>query len=215
RTAPPYNHFTQIGDPVLRLQSEQVSSEQLDSKEIHDIVQQMVQVLRHYDCVGIAAPQIGVPLRIIAMEFHEGKRQQFTPEVYAQRKMSTLPLAVSLPSIILTLITLKCAYLQVFINPTLELLGEEQNTHPEGCMSVRGYSAEVERYDRVRISGIGMLGTPSVLELSGWSARIAQHEMDHLNGIIYIDRMIVSSFMCNTWQKINEAGGCAAIEFQK
>ncbi|XP_017849949.1 peptide deformylase, mitochondrial [Drosophila busckii] len=196
RTAPPYNHFTQIGDPVLRLQSEQVSSEQLDSKEIHDIVQQMVQVLRHYDCVGIAAPQIGVPLRIIAMEFHEGKRQQFTPEVYAQRKMSTLPLAV-------------------FINPTLELLGEEQNTHPEGCMSVRGYSAEVERYDRVRISGIGMLGTPSVLELSGWSARIAQHEMDHLNGIIYIDRMIVSSFMCNTWQKINEAGGCAAIEFQK
>lgn len=95
RTVPPYNHFTQIGDPVLRIRAEEVQPECVDSQEITGIVDQMVKVLRHYDCVGVAAPQLGVPLRIIAMEFREEKREQFTPEVYQQRKMSTLPLSVS------------------------------------------------------------------------------------------------------------------------
>lgn len=95
RSAPPYNHFTQIGDPVLRQRSELVPLELIGSQKINDVVNQMVAVLRHYDCVGVAAPQLGVPLRIIAMEFRAGKQQQFTPETYEQRKMSTLPLAVS------------------------------------------------------------------------------------------------------------------------
>lgn len=82
-------------------------------------------------------------------------------------------------------------------------------------MSVRGFSAQVARYDRVRISGIGKLGTPVELELDGWSARIAQHEMDHLNGVVYIDRMDVSTFNCITWQQINVAGGRAHISFDK
>ncbi|EDV91285.1 peptide deformylase, mitochondrial [Drosophila grimshawi] len=195
-TAPPYNHFTQIGDPVLRLCAEEVSAERIASQEIKDIVEQMVKVLRHYDCVGVAAPQLGVPMRIIVMEFREGKREQFTPEVYEERKMSHLPLTI-------------------FINPQIEIISDKQHTHPEGCMSVRGYSAKVSRYDRVRVTGIGILGTPSELELVGWSARIAQHEMDHLNGIVYIDRMDVSSFTCITWQQINATGGRAVISFEK
>ncbi|EDW67134.1 peptide deformylase, mitochondrial [Drosophila virilis] len=196
RTVPPYNHFTQIGDPVLRVRAEEVPPERLDSHEINDIVDQMVKVLRHYDCVGVAAPQLGVPLRIIVMEFREGKRAQFTAEDYEQRKMSPLPLSV-------------------FINPKIEIITDAQHTHPEGCMSVRGFSGQVARYDRVRVTGIGMLGTPSELELVGWSARIAQHEMDHLNGIIYVDRMDVSSFTCINWPQINASGGRAVIAFDK
>lgn len=107
------------------------------------------------------------------------------------------------------------AYQQVFINPEIEIINDEQNTHPEGCMSVRGFSARVSRYDRVRVVGVGMLGTPPELELEGCSARIAQHEIDHLNGIVYIDRMDVSSFSCVTWKQINEAGGRAVIPFDK
>lgn len=107
------------------------------------------------------------------------------------------------------------AYPQVFINPEIEIINDEQHTHPEGCMSVRGFSARVARYDRVRVVGVGMLGTPAELELEGWSARIAQHEMDHLNGIVYVDRMDVSSFTCVTWKQINEAGGRAVIPFDK
>ncbi|XP_034486246.1 peptide deformylase, mitochondrial [Drosophila innubila] len=196
RTAPPYNHFTQIGDPVLRQCAEEVAEDRIDSQEINDVVEQMVNVLRHYDCVGVAAPQLGLPLRMIVMEFREDKRERFPKEIYEQRKMSTLPLTV-------------------FINPKMEIISETKHTHLEGCMSVRGYSAQVARYDRVRITGIGKLGTPSELDLEGWSARIAQHEMDHLNGIVYIDRMDVSSFNCITWQQINAAGGRANIPFDK
>ncbi|KAM8705905.1 hypothetical protein ACLKA7_010237 [Drosophila subpalustris] len=196
RSAPPYNHFTQIGDPVLRQRAVEVAADRVDSQEINDIVEQMVNVLRHYDCVGVAAPQLGVPLRMLVMEFREDKRERFLPEIYEQRKMSTLPLAV-------------------FINPEMEIISEIRHTHLEGCMSVRGFSAEVARYDRVRISGIGKLGTPSDMLLEGWNARIAQHEMDHLNGIIYVDRMDVSSFNCVTWQKINAAGGREVISFDK
>ncbi|XP_052855149.1 peptide deformylase, mitochondrial [Drosophila gunungcola] len=193
---PPYRHFTQIGDPVLRQVAEEVPPERIDTKEIDQIIDRMVKVLRHYDCVGVAAPQIGIPLRIIVMEFREGKKEQFKPEIYKARKMSTMPLAV-------------------FVNPELEIISSQVNTHPEGCMSVRGYSAEVQRYDKVRIRGIGKLDTPSEMELEGWSARIAQHEVDHLNGTIYVDRMDVSSFKCVSWEQVNAAEGRSAIWFHK
>ncbi|XP_043654923.1 peptide deformylase, mitochondrial [Drosophila teissieri] len=195
-SAPPYRHFTQIGDPVLRQRAEEVPTEDIDSVEINQIIEGMVKVLRHYDCVGVAAPQVGIPLRIIVMEFREGKQEQFKPEIYEERKMSTLPLAV-------------------FINPELEIISSQVNKHPEGCMSVRGYSAEVERYDKVRIRGIGKLGTASEMELEGWSARIAQHEVDHLNGTIYMDKMDLSTFKCNLWEQINAAEGRSAIWFHK
>ncbi|XP_039494612.1 peptide deformylase, mitochondrial [Drosophila santomea] len=195
-SAPPYRHFTQIGDPVLRQRAEEVPPEDIDSMEINQIIEGMVKVLRHYDCVGVAAPQVGIPLRIIVMEFREGKQEQFKSEVYEERKMSTLPLAV-------------------FINPELEIISSQVNKHPEGCMSVRGYSAEVERYDKVRIRGIGKLGTPSEMQLEGWSARIAQHEVDHLNGNIYMDKMDLSTFKCNLWEQVNAAEGRSAIWFHK
>lgn len=92
---PPYGHFTQVGDPVLRSPAAEVPHDMLDSKEIDLIVEQMVKVLRKYDCVGIAAPQIGVSLRIIVMEFREDLNKKFTKEVYEARKMSPLPLTVS------------------------------------------------------------------------------------------------------------------------
>lgn len=93
---PPYGHFTQVGDPVLRSAAVAVPQDMLDCKEIDMIVEQMIKVLRKYNCVGIAAPQIGVSLRIIVMEFREDLNKKFTKEVYEARKMSPLPLTVSL-----------------------------------------------------------------------------------------------------------------------
>lgn len=92
---PPYSHVTQVGDPVLRSAAAEVPQDMLNSKEIDVIVDQMVQVLRKYNCVGLAAPQIGVSLRIIVMEFREDLNKKFTKEVYEARKMSPLPLTVS------------------------------------------------------------------------------------------------------------------------
>uniref|UniRef100_A0A6P4E4Q3 Peptide deformylase n=1 Tax=Drosophila rhopaloa TaxID=1041015 RepID=A0A6P4E4Q3_DRORH len=120
---PPYNHFTQIGDPILRQQAAMVPKEHIDSPEIEAIVKQMVKVLRKFNCVGIAAPQIGVSLRIIAMEFKGQIRKELPEAVYQARQMSELPLTV-------------------FINPVLTVTNYSKLKHPEGCMSVRGYSAE-------------------------------------------------------------------------
>jgi len=95
---PPYNHFTQIGDPVLRQQAALVPKEHMASPEIKAIVERMVKVLRKFDCVGIAAPQIGVSLRIIAMEFKGRIRKELPEAVYQARQMSELPLTVRLGS---------------------------------------------------------------------------------------------------------------------
>lgn len=91
---PPYGHFTQVGDPVLRSKAAAVPEDMIDSKEIDFIIDQMIKVKSKYNCVGIAAPQIGVSLRIIVMEFQKNLEGKYTKEVYAARKMSTLPLTV-------------------------------------------------------------------------------------------------------------------------
>lgn len=92
---PPYSHFTQIGDPVLRDPAAEVPADCVNSDEIRAIVDQMVKVLRKYDCVGIAAPQIGVSLRIIAMEFNRHIKKELSEATYKARQMSELPLTVS------------------------------------------------------------------------------------------------------------------------
>lgn len=91
---PPYSHFTQIGDPVLRQKAAPVPQEHILSPEVEAIVEKMVRVLRKYDCVGIAAPQIGVSLRIIAMEFKGSIRKELPEAVYQARQMTELPLTV-------------------------------------------------------------------------------------------------------------------------
>ncbi|XP_017083673.2 peptide deformylase, mitochondrial [Drosophila eugracilis] len=193
---PPYNHFTQIGDPVLRQQAALVPKEHIDSPEIKAIVEQMVKVLRKFDCVGIAAPQIGVSLRIIAMEFKGRIRKELPEVVYQARQMSELPLTI-------------------FINPVMSVTNYSKLKHPEGCMSVRGYSAEVERFEGVKLTGLNQLGTQNEITLSGWNARIAQHEMDHLDGKLYTDHMDRSTFSCTCWEAVNTKSGRVEIPFYK
>ena len=84
--------------------------------------------------------------------------------------------------------------LTVLVNPKLEPEGDEQVTFYEGCLSVRGYGALVPRWRAVRVSGVDAEGRPVALRLEGWPARIMQHELDHLNGTLYVDRMLTRSF---------------------
>ncbi|ALC46523.1 CG31278, partial [Drosophila busckii] len=193
---PPYDHFTQVGDPVLRGHAADVPTDYVKSKEVSEIVEQMVKVLRKYNCVGIAAPQIGISLRIIAMEFKQSIQKELPEATYKARRMTELPLTV-------------------FINPQLSVTNYTKHKHPEGCMSVRGYSAEVERYEAVKLSGLNQEGLPTELELSGWNARIAQHEMDHLDGKLYIDHMDTSTFICTCWETVNTKSGRVEIPFYK
>ncbi|KAH8381630.1 hypothetical protein KR093_009670, partial [Drosophila rubida] len=193
---PPYSHFTQIGDPVLRDKAAEVPADYVDSKEIRAIIDQMVNVLRKYNCVGIAAPQIGVSLRIIAMEFNPNIKKELSDVTWKARQMSELPLTV-------------------FINPQLAVTDYMKHKHAEGCMSVRGFSGEVERYGGVKLTGLDRKGDDIELELRGWNARIAQHEMDHLDGKLYIDHMDRSTFMCTCWEAVNTKSGRVEIPFYK
>jgi len=170
--APP---IVQAGACVLRSRAESVPAALLATPALRELVGLMTDVMRDAPGVGLAAPQIGVPLRVFVAEDQE-ERVAGLPEGAAKRKGR-----VALP-------------LTVLVNPKLEPEGEAQVTFFEGCLSVRGYGALVPRWQAVRVSGVDAEGRPVALRLEGWPARIMQHELDHLNGTLYVDRMLTRSF---------------------
>ncbi|XP_045102620.1 peptide deformylase, mitochondrial-like isoform X3 [Portunus trituberculatus] len=139
--SPPFLHVCQVGDPVLRTATKPVVLECLDSPEIKQVILQMKQVMKRYDSVGLAAPQIGIPLSMILLEFSPKRKEQFGADVYAAREMSTLPLTL-------------------VINPKMEVIDYNKIELPESCESIRGYSAVVPRYKAVRLSGVGSSHLP-------------------------------------------------------
>lgn len=96
KTEPPYTHITQIGDPVLRQKADLVPLDAIKSKELNLFIDQLTDVLRNYKLAGIAAPQVGISLRLIIMEFSDRLREEFPTDVYKSREMETLPLTVSI-----------------------------------------------------------------------------------------------------------------------
>lgn len=84
---------------------------------------------------------------------------------------------------------------------------------PEGCASVCGYIGDVARYEEVLVSGFNEHGDPTELHLKGWNARIAQHELDHLNGRVFVDIMDTKTFTCATWEAVNAHSGQLSIPF--
>lgn len=94
-TEAPYQHAVQVGDPVLRRMCDPVHKEGVGSPEIKFLITLMTSVMHKYKCVGLAAPQIGIPLRVIALEFTEAYKKDFAPQVVQTRNMQVLPLTVS------------------------------------------------------------------------------------------------------------------------
>uniref|UniRef100_A0A182SKK3 Peptide deformylase n=1 Tax=Anopheles maculatus TaxID=74869 RepID=A0A182SKK3_9DIPT len=191
---PPYDHIVQLGDPVLRVPANPIPEKELKSPEVQFLVKHLVKVMRAYKCVGLAAPQLGLSLRAFVMEFKDDLRDQYTKADYKLREMEPLPLTV-------------------FLNPVLKVLDYEKVTHTEACESVRGYRADVARYREVLITGFDASGKQQELTVKGWNARIAQHEMDHLNGIIYTDLMNRKSLTCTCWQAVNANSGRIQLSF--
>jgi peptide deformylase len=170
-----YPPIVQAGARVLRQRAVNVPSSLLATPALRELVRLMTEVMRNAPGVGLAAPQIGVPLRVFVAEDLE-ERIADLPEGTA-----TLRRRVALP-------------LTVLVNPKLGPRGSEQVTFFEGCLSVRGYGALVPRWQSVNVSGVDAEGRPVALQLDGWPARIMQHELDHLDGTLYIDRMQTRSF---------------------
>jgi peptide deformylase len=169
------NPIVQTGAPVLRAVAQDVPVERITTPEFQALLERMVATMRAAPGVGLAAPQIGVPWRVLVLEDREELMASLTPAERAERER--LPVSV-----------------RVFINPTLTPIGEEKVTFFEGCLSVAGFAGLVERFREVEVTGLDEKGQPQTWRVKGWPARILQHEVDHLAGTLYIDRMITRSF---------------------
>jgi len=164
-----------VGEPVLRAASHGLSTEHILSPDIQQLIEWMRETVRDAPGVGLAAPQVGESIQLAVIEDSLEYQESLTEKELKERERVVIPF-------------------HVIVNPTLELLTEPNRTFFEGCLSLPGYTASVARAREVRVRCLDYRGEPQVIHASGWYARILQHEIDHLDGTLYIDRMQVQTF---------------------
>ncbi len=167
--------LVQAGDPVLRQVARPLTSQEIVSAPIRELIESMRETMRKAPGVGLAAPQIGQSLQLAVIEDRPEYTKDASRELLKQRERK--PVAF-----------------HVIINPRLTLLEEDGVEFFEGCLSVTSMMALVPRSRKVRVECLDEKARLRVIEASGWYARILQHEIDHLNGTLYIDRMDTRSF---------------------
>jgi peptide deformylase len=166
----------QVGEPVLREPARTLSREEIVSPQIQDLIASMHETLRDAPGVGLAAPQIGHAIQLAIIEDLPEYSREIPSEELTARQRQPVPF-------------------HVIVNPKLELLKGEPAEFFEGCLSLAGFTAVVPRAREVVVHCVDQNGEAKVIRASGWYARILQHEIDHLNGAIYIDRMCPRTFM--------------------
>jgi peptide deformylase len=167
--------IVQTGAAVLRTPARPVRPEEIATPEFQALVTRMIAAMRAAPGVGLAAPQLGIPLRVFVLEDRAELHTKLTPDELRERERVPFPV-------------------RIVINPIVTPIGEARATFFEGCLSVRGFAALVERPLEVEVQGLDEHAQPQVWRVRGWPARILQHELDHLDGRLYVDRMMTRSF---------------------
>jgi len=162
--------IVQAGDPVLRKKSRPLTKEEILSPSIQELIPLMQDTMREAPGVGLAAPQIGQSIQLAVIEDRVTYIKDVSAEELAKRQRSAIPF-------------------HVIINPKLTVVGNSSAVFFEGCLSVEAYQAIVDRALDVRVECLNERGEEVTISAHGWYARILQHEIDHLNGILYVDRM--------------------------
>jgi len=162
--------IVQAGDPVLRQQGRPLTTDEILSSRIQLLIELMRNTMREAPGVGLAAPQIGESIQLAVIEDRADYLSDLSADQLAKYQRSAVPF-------------------QVIINPKLTVVGDSSAQFFEGCLSVTGFSAEVNRALKVRVECLNERGEALTIDAQGWYARILQHEIDHLNGILYVDRM--------------------------
>jgi peptide deformylase len=164
-----------LPDPVLRRKARPVSTFDAD---LQNLIDDMIETMRAAPGVGLAAPQVGVSDRLIVVEYAEPPEPDAeSAEGAGQESGSPAPAPKPVKP-----------KLYVMVNPEIVKSSEELVTGVEGCLSIPGLVGEVERYSRVQIKGQNRRGQPMKVRADGWLARIFQHEIDHINGVVFPDR---------------------------
>ncbi len=147
-----------LPDPVLRKKARKVTD---FGPDLQTLIDDMIETMRIAPGVGLAAPQVNVSLRVIVVEYgevEEGDENPPPPKLYS------------------------------VINPEITRFSKETEAGTEGCLSIPGFAGEVDRPLSVTVKGLNRRGQPIRIKADGWLARIFQHEIDHLDGVLFTDR---------------------------
>jgi peptide deformylase len=168
----------ELGDPVLREVARPVGAEELADAEIQALIDDMIETMRAADGAGLAAPQVGVPLRIATIEVREGNpRYPYKPPI---------PLTV-------------------IVNPELTPLDDATFATNEGCLSMPNLRGDLERFENIGVRYLDRDGEPHEETWRGLTAGTFQHETDHLDGILFVDRMADMRSL-STWEEFERHG---------
>jgi peptide deformylase len=162
--------IVQAGDPVLRKKSRPLTNEEITSAQIQQLIDLMRNTMREAPGVGLAAPQVGQSIQLAVIEDRATYISDLSADALEERQRAAIPF-------------------HVIINPKLSVVGNSSAQFFEGCLSVEGYQAVVDRALKVRVECLNERGEAVTINAQGWYARILQHEIDHLNGTLYVDRM--------------------------
>jgi len=151
--------IAQLGAEVLRLRAQDVQD--INVYEIQEVIGDLFISLASTSGVGLAAPQISASWRMMIIASRPSARYPYAPEMQPT----------------------------LMINPSFESLSDAQEKDWEGCLSIPGIRARVPRYTQIKVNYINALGDAVTQELEGFVARVFQHEYDHLDGLVYLDRV--------------------------
>ena len=167
-----------VDNPVLRRKAKKIAKIMPETRRL---IEDMIETMREAPGVGLAAPQVGVSERLIVVEYAEGEENNDDETPPAKKK------------------------LYVVVNPEIVWASDEMVEGAEGCLSIPGWVGDVARHEAVVVKGLGRDGRKLKIEARGWLARIFQHEVDHVDGVLYIDRLI-SPDSLRRWPPPEEEG---------
>ena len=168
--------IVQVGEKVLRKKARELSKEEILSSEILNLIDLMKETMRDAPGVGLAAPQIGMPYQLAVIEDPEDYLSKIPPEKLKEKMRAPVPF-------------------HVIINPKLTIIDEKAEDFFEGCLSCGQYMGAVKRALRVRVDCLNEKAEPITIEAEGWYARILQHEIDHLQGTLFLDKVDTRTLM--------------------
>ncbi len=216
--------IVQVGEPVLRWKARALSRDEILSAETRELIANMRAAMYAGPGVGLAAPQIGVSVRAAVIEDRAEYQKEISPEQLAQRERRPVAFHVIInPEIVSGRVTESSKMpggtsgdtagssargtlgsrlgdtpgdtsIDTSIDTAIDTRVDAPVEFYEGCLSLAGFVALVPRARTVRVECLDENATPRVIHASGWYARILQHEIDHLNGTLYIDRMCNRTF---------------------
>lgn len=164
-----------MGEPVLRRKARSLTAKEILSARTQELIESMRETMHDAPGVGLAAPQVGLSLQLVVIEDREAYMKELTAKQRTERER-------------------KAIGFHVIVNPVLTLESPAEMEFFEGCLSLPGYAASVARARKVKVECLDHRGRPRTIRASGWYARILQHEIDHLHGTVYLDRMRTTTF---------------------